>query len=53
MPSKSKSQFRYFKFLGSHPEKAQEKGLSEPQIQDFTKMSKGRWSKLKEKVRIK
>jgi hypothetical protein len=53
MPSRSKAQFRFFKALENDPKLRKEKGVSEEAVKDYTKMSKGRWSKLKEYVKKK
>lgn len=50
MPAKSKKQYRFFKAMENNPELAKEKGLSEETIKDYTKMTKKRFSKLREKV---
>lgn len=50
MPSTSKSQFRFFKFLQENPEEAKKRGLTEQKVSEFTSMSKNRWKHLKEKV---
>ena len=51
MPSKSRSQYRFFKYLEANPEKAKEKGLSQEQVGHFTSMTKERFKKLKEKIK--
>jgi len=51
MPAKSKSQFRLFKYLESHPEEAKKRGIKEEVVNDFTDMSKQRFSKLRERLK--
>lgn len=53
MPSKSKAQYRFFKMLENNPQLRKEKGISEETVKDYTKMSKGRWKKLKTKMEKK
>lgn len=49
MPSVSKSQYRYFKFLEENPEEAKKKGVSESTAKEYTQgMTKERWKSLKE-----
>ena len=51
MPSKSKSQQRFFYAMENDPKEAAKKGISPEVAQEFTQgMTKKRWSKLKEKV---
>jgi hypothetical protein len=54
MPSRSKAQFRFFKFLEENPEEAKKRGVSEKTAQDFTKdMTKSRWKNLDERLKKK
>ena len=51
MPSNSKSQYRFFKFLEANPNEAKKHGIKESSVQDYTKdMTKDKWKHLKEKV---
>ncbi len=50
MPSKSRSQYRFFKYLENSPEAREEKGISKEKVQEFTGMTKDRFKKLKERL---
>lgn len=52
MPAKSKSQYRFFKWLESNPSEAKKRGVSPKIVKEFTqKMTKKKWKKLKELVK--
>lgn len=54
MPSRSKSQYRFFKAIQNNPQLAKEKGISPSVAKDYTEgMTKQRFSKLKEKLKKK
>lgn len=54
MPSKSKQQFKFFKFLEENPEEAKKSGVSQSVAHEFTDtMTKERWKKLKNTVKGK
>lgn len=54
MPSKSRSQYKYFKFMENHPEEAKKKGISEDLAKEYTdSMTKDRWKKLKDHLNKK
>jgi hypothetical protein len=50
MPAKSRQQYKFFKAMENNSKLRKEKGISEDTVKDYTKMSKGRWKKLKEYV---
>ncbi len=53
-PAKSKKQYKFFKFLESHPEEAKKKGVSQDVAHEYTDdMTKDRWKKLKEVIKKK
>ena len=51
MPAKSRSQYKYFKFLEEHPEEAKKKDISQDLAHEYTdNMTKSKFKKLKEKL---
>lgn len=52
MPAKSKSQFRFMKWLEHNPEEAKKRGLSSEKAREYTKENVGskKFSRLREKI---